>query len=107
MTLRFIYTFECIISKVQENHKRLELNETHQVLVHTDDANLLEKNVNSIKTLISHHLPVFVLHVSETLSLSLREKHELRVFENKILKKIKRQEVYGVWRELHTEELSV
>jgi hypothetical protein len=38
----------------------------------------------------------------------LREEHRLRVFENRVLRKIsgpKRDEVTGSWRELHTEEL--
>jgi hypothetical protein len=38
----------------------------------------------------------------------LREEHELRVFEDRILRKIfwpKRDEVMGEWRRLHNEEL--
>jgi hypothetical protein len=38
----------------------------------------------------------------------LREEHTLRVFENRVLKKIfgpKRDEVSGEWRRLHNEEL--
>jgi hypothetical protein len=45
---------------------------------------------------------------SETWSLTLREKHRLRVFVNRVLKRIfgsKRDEVAGGWRKLHTEEL--
>jgi hypothetical protein len=40
---------------------------------------------------------------------SLREEHRLRVFENRVLRKIfgpKRDEVTGEWRRLHNEELS-
>jgi hypothetical protein len=40
--------------------------------------------------------------------LTLREEHILRVFENKVLRRIfgpKRDEVTGEWRELHNEEL--
>jgi hypothetical protein len=39
----------------------------------------------------------------------LREEHRLRVFENKVLRRIfepKRDEVTGEWRKLHNEELS-
>jgi hypothetical protein len=38
----------------------------------------------------------------------LREEHRLRVFENRVLRKIfgpKRDEVAGEWRRLHNEEL--
>jgi hypothetical protein len=41
-------------------------------------------------------------------SLTLREEHRLRVFENKVLRRIsgsKRDEVTGKWRKLHNEEL--
>jgi hypothetical protein len=56
------------------------------------------------KTMI---LPV-VLYGCETLSLTLREEHRLRVFENRMLRRIfrpKRDEVTGGWRKLHNEEL--
>jgi hypothetical protein len=52
-------------------------------------------------------LPV-VLHECETWSLTLREGHRLRVFENRVLRRIfgpKRNEVTGEWRELHNGEL--
>jgi hypothetical protein len=42
------------------------------------------------------------------LSLTLREEHRLRVFENSVFRRIfgpKRDEVTGGWRELHNEEL--
>ncbi|KAJ4431677.1 hypothetical protein ANN_20278 [Periplaneta americana] len=44
----------------------------------------------------------------ETWTLTLREEHRLRVFENKVLRKIfgaKRDEVTGEWRKLHNAEL--
>ena len=53
-------------------------------------------NVNTYKTVI---LPV-VLHGCETWSLMLIEEHRLRVFENKVLRKIvgaKRDEITGEW----------
>jgi hypothetical protein len=49
-----------------------------------------------------------VLYGHETLSVSLRDKHRLRVFENRVLKRIfgpKRDEVTGSSRKLHNEEL--
>jgi hypothetical protein len=52
-------------------------------------------------------LPV-VLYGCETWSLTLREEHRLRVFENRVLRRIfgpKRDKVRGEWRKLHNEEL--
>jgi hypothetical protein len=49
-----------------------------------------------------------VLYGYETLSLTLREEHRFRVFENRVLRRIfgpKRDEVTGGWRKLHNEEL--
>jgi hypothetical protein len=49
-----------------------------------------------------------VLNGCETWSLTLREEHRLRGFENGVLRKIfgpKRDEVIGSWRKLHNEEL--
>jgi hypothetical protein len=49
-----------------------------------------------------------VLYGYETSCLALREGHRLRVFENRVLKRIfgpKRDEVTGEWREVHNEEL--
>jgi len=43
------------------------------------------------------------------MSLTLREEHRLRVFENRVLMRIfgpKRDEVTGEWRKLHNEELN-
>jgi hypothetical protein len=56
------------------------------------------------KTII---LPV-ILYGYETWSLTLKEEHRLRVFENKVLRRIfgpKRDEVTGELRKLHNEEL--
>jgi hypothetical protein len=52
-------------------------------------------------------LPV-VLCEYETWSLKLRGEYRLRVFENRVLRRIfgpKRDEVTGEWRKLHSEEL--
>jgi hypothetical protein len=69
-------------------------------------SRLLSRNVKVkiYKTII---LPV-VLYGYETWALTLREKHRLRVFENRVLRRIfgpKRDEVTGEWRKLHNEEL--
>jgi hypothetical protein len=49
-----------------------------------------------------------VLYGCETCSLTLREKHRLRVFEKRVLRRMfgpKRDEVTGGWRKLHNKEL--
>jgi hypothetical protein len=56
------------------------------------------------KTII---LPI-VLYGCETWSLTLREEHRLRVFENRVLRRIfgpNRDEVTEEWRKLHNGEL--
>jgi len=50
-----------------------------------------------------------VLYGYETWSLTLREERRLRVFENRVLRRIfglKRDEVTGEWSKLHNEELN-
>ena len=52
-------------------------------------------------------MPV-VLYGCETWSLTLREERRLRVFENRVLRRVfgsKRNEVTGEWRKLHNKEL--
>jgi hypothetical protein len=68
-------------------------------------SRLLSKNtkIRVYRTII---LPV-VLHRCETLSLTLREGQRLRVFENRMLRRIfgpKRDEATGEWRRLRNEE---
>jgi hypothetical protein len=50
---------------------------------------------------------LMVLYGCETCSLTLREEHRMRVFENRVLKIFgpKRDEVTGGWRKLHNDEL--
>jgi hypothetical protein len=66
---------------------------------------LYQKNlkIKIYKTVI---LPV-VLYGCETLSLTLGEEHRLRVFENRVLRKIfgPKREEDGSWRKLHNDEL--
>jgi hypothetical protein len=69
-------------------------------------SRLLSRNVKVkiYKTIIV----TVVLYGCETWSLTLMEEHRLRVFENKILRRIfgpQRDEVTGEWRKLHNEEL--
>jgi hypothetical protein len=69
-------------------------------------SRLLFKSVNLkiYKTIIL----LVVLYGCETWSLTLREEHRLRVFENRVLRRIfgpMRDEVTGEWRKLQNEEL--
>jgi sorting nexin-29 len=67
-------------------------------------SRLVSRNVKIkiYETIILH----VVLYGCETLSLMLREEHRLRVFEDRVLRRIfgpKRDEVTGGWRKLHNE----
>jgi hypothetical protein len=69
---------------------------------------LLSRNVNVkiYKTIIT---PV-VLYGCETWALILREGHRLRIFQNRVLRRIlgtKRNEITGKFRKLHNEELHI
>ena len=73
--------------------------------------NLLSSSLLSekIKIKILRTIILRVLYGCETWSLTLREEHRLRVFENRVLRRIfghKRDEVTGAWRKLHNEELN-
>jgi hypothetical protein len=51
---------------------------------------------------------VYEGRLTEIWSVTLREEHRLRVFENRVLRRIfgpKRDEVTGEWRKFHSEEL--
>jgi hypothetical protein len=70
-------------------------------------ASLLSKNkkIKIYKTVILSVVP----YGCETWSLTLNEEHRLRVFVNRVLRRIfvpKRIEVKEAWRKLHNEELS-
>jgi hypothetical protein len=68
---------------------------------------LLSKNLK-LKIYRTIILPV-VLYGCETWSLTLREECRLRVFENRVLRRVfgpKRGERTGEWRQLHNEELN-
>jgi hypothetical protein len=69
-------------------------------------SSLLSKNAK-IKIYGTIILPV--LYRRETWSVTLREEHRLRVFANRVLRRIfgpKRDEVTGEWRTLHNEDLN-
>jgi len=69
-------------------------------------SSLLSENLK-IKIYRTIILPVF-LNGCETWSLTLREERRLRVFENRVLRRLfgpKRDELTGEWRKLHNEDL--
>jgi hypothetical protein len=69
-------------------------------------SRLLSKNLK-IRIYKTITLPL-VLYGCKTWSLTLRKEHRLKVFENRVLRRIfgpKRDKVTGEWRKLHNEEL--
>jgi hypothetical protein len=85
--------------------KLLGKSPTHQNKTNVLKHLICESQLKELyKTII---LPV-VLYGCGTRYLTLREEHRLRVFENRVLRRIfgqKRDEVTGEWRKLHNEEL--
>jgi hypothetical protein len=70
-------------------------------------SSLLSKNTE-IKVQRTIILPI-VLYACETLSLMLRGERRMRMFQNRVLRRIfgsKRNEVTGEWRRLQSEELN-
>ncbi|KAJ4451580.1 hypothetical protein ANN_03049 [Periplaneta americana] len=124
------------IRKVQDNTECLELNGLHQLLVYTDNVNMLEENPQTIRENTEILLEVsspkatdlevnpektkYMIMIRDQnivrnrnikigdLSFEEVEKFRLRVFENKVLRKIfgtKRDEDTGEWRKLQNPEL--
>jgi hypothetical protein len=97
------------LNSIQDEIKsRLKLGSAcYHSMQHLVSYSLLSKNTK-IKIYRTIILPV-VLYGCQTWSLTLREEHRLRVFENRVLRGIfgpKRDEVTGEWRRLHNEELN-
>jgi hypothetical protein len=88
------------------NSRLISGNACYHSVKHLLSSHLLLKNltIRIHKTII---LSV-VLYGCKTWSLALRGEHKLRVFENRVLKRIfgeKRDEVMGGWKKLHNEGL--
>jgi hypothetical protein len=86
----------------EEIKSRLNLgNACYHALQNCLSSHMISKNVK-IKMYTTVILPL--LHGCETLPLTLREEHNLTVFENKELRRIygsKRNKATGGWRKLH------
>jgi len=98
----------CIWHDQEEIKSRLKVgNASYYSVQNLLSPSLLPKNLK-IKIYRTIILPV-VLYGCKTWSLTLREERRLRVFENRVLRRVlgpKRDEVTGEWRKLHNEELS-
>jgi hypothetical protein len=114
------------LSETVENFKCLGTTLTNQNFIHEEiksrlksgnagyysvqsilSSSLLSKSVK-IKTFRSIIILPVVLYGCETWSLTLRAECRLRVFENKVLRRIfgpERDEVTGEWRRLYNKEL--
>jgi len=92
----------------EENKSRLKLgNACYYSVQNLLSFSLISKKLK-FKIYRAIILPV-VLYGCETWSLTLREEGRLRVFENRVLRRVfgpNRDEVTGEWRKLHNEELS-
>jgi len=107
--LKYLRTMLTNKNSIQEEIKsRLKVgNACYYSVQNILSSSLLSKKLKMkiYRTII---LPV-VLYGCETWSLTLREECRLRVFENRVLRRVfgpKRDEVTGEWRKLHNEELS-
>jgi hypothetical protein len=93
----------------EEIKSRLDLaNACYHSLQSLLSSCLLSRNVK-VKIYKTVILP-FVLYGCGTWSVTLREEHRLRVFENRVLRRMfgpKRDEVTGEWRKLHSDELHI
>jgi hypothetical protein len=95
-------------NSIQEEMKsRLKLgNACYHSVQNLLSSRLLSKNLKI--TIYRNIILLVVLYGCETWSLTLREERRLRVFENRVLRRVfgpKRDEVTGEWRKLHNEFL--
>jgi len=105
---KFLGTTFTIQSSIQEEIKSglKSRNACYLSVRNLLSSSLLSKN---LKIKIYRTIMLSVAYRCETSSLTLREERRLRVFENRVLRRIfrpKRDEVTGEWRKLHSEELN-
>src|SRR5215475_8752369 len=106
---RYLGTMLTDKNSIQEEIKsRLKLgNACYHSVQNLLSSRLLSKNlkIKIYRTIIL----LVVLYGCETWSLTLREERRLRVFENRVLRRVfgpKRDEVTGEWTKLHNDELN-
>ena len=81
-------------------------NKCYHSMLNLSSSSLSSENIK-VKIYRTIFSPV-VLYGCETWSLTMREERRLRVFENRVLRRIfgpKRDGLTGEWRKLHNEEL--
>jgi len=104
----FLRRINVLVTKaLRVDHSVLATNKTFVFLFILLSSRLLFKNLK-IKIYRTIILPV-VLYGCETWSLTLWEERKLRVFENRVLRRIfgpRRDVVMGEWRRVHNEELN-
>jgi hypothetical protein len=76
--------------------------------VKDQDGDLLADSHNILNRWRNYFSQLLNVHMASDVRQTLMEEHRLRVFENRVLRRIfgpKRDEVTGGWRKLHNEEL--
>jgi len=66
--------------------------------------------IQNVKNMYRSIILLVVLYVCETWSLTLREERRLRVFENRVLRRIfgpEKDEITRLWRKVHNGELNI
>ena len=101
LNYELFHTYSCVISSLKSG------NVCYHWVQNILSSGMQSKNLKFkiYRTII---LPV-VLHICETCSLTLREERTLRVFGNRVLRRLfgpKRDKATGEWRKLHNEELN-
>jgi len=97
-----------VISIQEEIKSRLKSGNACYHMVQNPLSSSLLPKYKQIKIYRTIILPV-VLYGYETWSLTSREERRLKVFENRVLRRIfgpKKDEVTGEWRKLHNEEVN-
>ncbi|KAJ4427641.1 hypothetical protein ANN_25289 [Periplaneta americana] len=85
-----------------------DMRKTERQCLREDETDFYSKGIFKLTELRQKFILPVLLYGCETWTLTLREEHRFRVFENKVLRKIfgaKWDEVTGEWRKLHNTEL--
>jgi hypothetical protein len=78
--------------------------------IYENVTSFLQTHTQLLNEFVAHYGNRVILYGRETWSLTLREEHKVKLFENRVLRRIfgpKRDEVTGEWRKLHSEELHI